>query len=204
MQILWLAVTFAKEHDLQVSAIDTALQDVRTFTVNKGSLTKVRIFWLSILSTINWVNLFHNPLPADLPTTYKTHKLVKPLPKGMHDLFGKFIGDCFPRFPHRWVVHRSDRWWSSWWCCLHRKNLGTCSFLLDFSNAQFLNFPDLTDCFPDTPKRAGSIPHLLVDSVPFFGDNLSVGFFGVKSDNRNPGDVNKVNVSLLFFFIIIK
>ena len=34
----------AKEHDLQVSAIDTALQDVRTFTVNKGSLTKVRIY----------------------------------------------------------------------------------------------------------------------------------------------------------------
>ena len=68
--------------------------------------------------------------------------------------------------------------------------------MLNFSSR---NFPDLTDCFPDTPKRAGSIPHLLVDSVPFFGDNLSVGFFGVKSDNRNPGDVNKVNVSLLFF-----
>ena len=69
--------------------------------------------------------------------------------------------------------------------------------MLNFSSR---NFPDLTDCFPDTPKRAGSIPHLLVDSVPFFGDNLSVGFFGVKSDNRNPGDVNKVNVFLFFFF----
>ena len=61
------------------------------------------------------------------------------------------------------------------------------------------NFPDLTDCFPDTLKRAGSIPYFLVDCVPFFGDNLSVGFFGVKSDHRNPGDVNKVNVYLLFF-----
>ena len=69
--------------------------------------------------------------------------------------------------------------------------------MLNFSSR---NFPDLTDCFPGTPKRAGSIPHLLVDSVPFFGDNLSVGFFGVKSDNRNPGDVNKVNVFLFFFF----
>ena len=67
-----------------------------------------------------------------------------------------------------------------------------------------LDFPDLTDCFPDTLERAGSISHLLVDCVPFFGDNLSVGFFGIKSDNRNPGDGNKVNVSLLFFFIIIK
>ena len=136
MQILWLAVTFAKEHDLQVSAIDTALQDVRTFTVNKGSLTKVRIYWLSIFNSINWAKLFHDPLP-DLPTTYKTRKLVKPLPKGMIDLFGKFVGDCFPRFPHWWVVDRSDRWWSSWWSCLHRKNLGNCGFLLDFSNAQF-------------------------------------------------------------------
>ena len=70
------------------------------------------------------------------------------------------------------------------------------SVMLNFSSR---NFPDLTDCFPDTPKRAGSIPHLLVDCVPFFGDNLSVGFFGVKSDNRNPGDVNKVNVCLFFF-----
>ena len=69
--------------------------------------------------------------------------------------------------------------------------------MLNFSSR---NFPDLTDCFPDTLKRAGSVPHLLVDRVPFFGDNLSVGFFDVKSDNRNPGDVNKVNVSLLFFF----
>ena len=70
------------------------------------------------------------------------------------------------------------------------------SVMLNFSSRKF---PDLTGCFPDTPKRAGSIPHLLVDCVPFFGDNLSVGFFGVKSDNRNPGDVNKVNVYLLFF-----
>ena len=70
------------------------------------------------------------------------------------------------------------------------------SVMLNFSSRKF---PDLTGCFPDTPKRAGSIPHLLVDCVPFFGDNLSVGFFGVKSDHRNPGDVNKVNVYLLFF-----
>ena len=70
------------------------------------------------------------------------------------------------------------------------------SVMLNFSSRKF---PDLTGCFPDTPKRAGSIPHLLVDCVPFFGDNLSVGFFGVKSDNRNPGDVNKVNVCILFF-----
>ena len=71
------------------------------------------------------------------------------------------------------------------------------SVMLNFSSRKF---PDLTGCFPDTPKRAGSIPHLLVDRVPFFGDNLSVGFFGVKSDHRNPGDVNKVNVPFLFFF----
>ena len=157
-------------------------------------------YWLSIFYTINWVNLFQNPLP-DLPTTYKTHKLVKPLPKGMRNWFRKLIGDSFPRFPHWWVVDRGVRWWSSWGSCLHRKNLGNCSFLLDFSNAQFLNFPDLTDCFPDTLERAGSIPHLLINRVPFFGDNLSVGFFGVKSDNRNPGDVNKVNVFFCFSFI---
>ena len=70
------------------------------------------------------------------------------------------------------------------------------SVMLNFSSRKF---PDLTGCFPDTLKRAGSVPPLLVDRVPFFGDNLSVGFLGVKSDNRNPGDVNKVNVSLLFF-----
>ena len=68
--------------------------------------------------------------------------------------------------------------------------------MLNFSSRKF---PDLTGCFPDTLKRVGSIPHLLVDCVPFFCDNLSVSFFGVKSDNRNPGDVSKVNVCLLFF-----
>ena len=68
--------------------------------------------------------------------------------------------------------------------------------MLNFSSRKF---PDLTDCLPDTLKRAGSIPHLLVDCVPFFGDNLSVGFFGVKSDNRNPGDVNKVKFFCFFF-----
>ena len=42
----WLSLSW------QVSAVDTALQDVRTFTVNKASITKVNFFLVFLVSPL--------------------------------------------------------------------------------------------------------------------------------------------------------
>ena len=59
----------------QVSAVDTALQDVRTFTVNKASITKVDIFHIYPPSTAFFLspNPFVENFLASLDVLYRLH-----------------------------------------------------------------------------------------------------------------------------------